>query len=101
MEKEMAHLQTQTSEKSSKRGGAEVAEQIAEFLAVSLLLFWGLAANLQQKIPATPSAGSAPLRFVESRPQRPQQFAKSLSGIQSQCLDISMPSSGSLMLDAK
>ena len=35
MENEMAQFQSQTLTKSSKRGGAEVAEQIAGFSAVS------------------------------------------------------------------
>ena len=47
VEKGMAHFQSQTLIRSSKRGGAEVAEQLAEFLAVSLILSWGQATRRQ------------------------------------------------------
>jgi hypothetical protein len=38
VEKELAHFETQMFAKLSKRGGAEPAEESAEFLSVSLML---------------------------------------------------------------
>jgi hypothetical protein len=47
VEKELAHFDAQMFTKLSKRGGAEPAEEIAESLAVSLMLFWGLTTRFQ------------------------------------------------------
>ena len=100
VEKEIAQSQSQTFTRSSKRGGAEAAGQIAEFLAVSLLPIWGLLPRCQ---PPTENL-RASLRclsvsaFRSIQISNPQKCAKSYSGIHCQSLDISMPSSGSLNL---
>jgi len=45
VENDLAHVDGQTITKATKRGGAEVAEEIAEFLSGILMPSWGLTAR--------------------------------------------------------